>query len=145
MFYPVFLNLQNKRVVVVGGGEVAERKVESLLETGALITVVRPTLTSKLDGLAQANRIHILRRRYADGDCDGAAFVFTATDDPKVSAEVYHAANQSGALVNTADQPALCDFILPAVARQGDIAIAVSTGGTSPGLAARLRDKIAEI
>src|SRR5262245_33499986 len=112
MFYPVFLNLQKKRVVVVGGGEVAERKVESLLETGASITVVSPRLTPRLNTLAEANKIQILRRRYADGDCDGAAFVFTATDDPKVSAEVFHAANKSGALVNTADQPALCDFIL---------------------------------
>jgi siroheme synthase-like protein len=145
MFYPVFLNLHNKRVVVVGGGEVAERKVESLLETGASITVVSPTLTPRLDGWAQANKIHALRRRYAAGDCDGASFVFTATDDTKISAEVFHAANECGALVNTADLPALCDFILPAVARRGDVAIAVSTGGTSPGLAARLRDQIAEI
>ena len=141
MFYPIYLNLKDKRVIVIGGGEVAERKVHSLLGTGADITVISPEVTSTIESLAQSGRIHLLRRRYVDGDCDDATLVFSATDDPAVSAEVF---NRS-ALVNTADQPELCDFIMPAVMRRGDITVAISTGGSSPGLAARLRDEVTEI
>jgi precorrin-2 dehydrogenase len=142
MFYPVFLNLKNKRIVVVGGGAVAQRKVESLLGTGASIIVISPEVTARLDSLAKQNRIQLQRRAYAAGDCAGAALVFSATDDTGISSEVFHEATEAGALVNTADQPALCDFIMPAVVRRGDVAIAISTGGTSPGLASQLRRKI---
>jgi siroheme synthase-like protein len=145
MFYPVYLNLKNKRVVVIGGGEVAERKVESLLETGAAIIVISPELTARLESLAKSHRIQIHRRVYAPGDCTGAALVFSATDNATVSDLVFREAANVGALVNTADQPDLCDFIMPAVVRRGDIAIAISTGGTSPGLAARLRRDIEAI
>src|SRR5436190_18069745 len=145
MFYPIYLNLKHKRVVVIGGGEVAERKVESLLHTGAKITAVSPNFTPPLSELADKKAIRIHRRAYQAGDCTGAALVFSATDDPEVSAAVFREAANCGALVNTADQPDLCDFIMPAVVRRGDIAVAVSTGGTSPGLAAQLRNKIAEI
>jgi precorrin-2 dehydrogenase/sirohydrochlorin ferrochelatase len=145
MFYPIYLNLRNKRVVVVGGGDVAERKVESLLHTGAAVSVISPDVTARLAELAENQAIHIQRRAYRSGDCEGAALVFSATDDAEVSAEVFREATDSGALVNTADQPALCDFIMPAVVRRGDISIAVSTGGTSPGLAAQLRNMVAGI
>ena len=145
MFYPVFLNLKNKRVVVIGGGEVAERKVESLLGTGASITVISPEVTPRLALLAQEKHIEFRRRAYAPGDCNGAALVLSATDDPEISRVIFHDATKAGALVNTADQPGLCDFIMPAVVRRGDITIAISTGGTSPGLAARLRGAISEI
>jgi siroheme synthase-like protein len=145
MFYPVFLNLKNKRIVVIGGGEVAERKVESLLATGALIVLISPVITPRLDLLRQEKRIQVERRAYAAGDCAGAALVFSATDDAEVSSAVFREATQAGALVNTADQPALCDFIMPAIVRRGDVAIAVSTGGTSPGLASQLRSKIGKM
>jgi len=145
MFYPVYLNLKNKRVVVVGGGAVAERKVESLIGTGAAIVLISPEVTSRLDSLAQSNHIQLHRRAYSSGDCAGAALVFSASDDAKVSASVFEEATKAGAFVNTADQPSLCDFIMPAVVRRGDVAIAISTGGTSPGLAAQLRRKIGRI
>jgi precorrin-2 dehydrogenase len=145
MFYPVYLTLKNKRVVVVGGGPVAERKVESLLETEASINVISPEVTSRLEALAKSGQIQLQRRPYAAGDCAGAALVFSATDDASVSQAVFDEATATGALINTADKPALCDFIMPAVVRRGDIAVAVSTGGTSPGLAAQLRDRIATL
>ena len=145
MFYPVFLNLKNKRIVVIGGGPVAERKVESLLGTGASIVMISPEVTVRLDSLAKENRIELQRRAYAPGDCVGAALVFSATDDADVSSAVFQEATQAGILVNTADQPALCDFIMPAVVRRGDVAISISTGGTSPGLASQLRRKIGRI
>ena len=145
MFYPIHLNLKDKRVVVIGGGPVAERKVESLLGTGASIQVISPTVTDRLESLAQSNQIRLERRVYEPGDCKGATLVFSATDDSLASDAVFEEATEVRALVNTADQPALCDFIMPAVVRRGDIAIAISTGGTSPGLAAQLRQKIGQI
>lgn len=144
-FYPIYLTLDGRRVVVIGGGEVAERKVESLLGTGASITVISPDVTARIESLAQEEKIQLHRRVFQTGDCAGAALIFSATDDAHVSAAVFHEASQIGALVNTADQPNLCDFIMPAVMRRGDIAIAVSTGGSSPALAAQLRDRISSV
>ncbi|HEY2381655.1 MAG TPA: bifunctional precorrin-2 dehydrogenase/sirohydrochlorin ferrochelatase [Terriglobia bacterium] len=145
MFYPIYLNLTGKRVVVIGGGEVAERKIEPLLDAGASINVVSPEVTSRILTLAGEKRIELHQRPFRAGDCAGATLVLCATDDGAVSREVFEQARTTGALVNTADQPALCDFIMPAVVRRGDIAIAISTSGTSPGLAARLRQKIARL
>jgi siroheme synthase-like protein len=145
MFYPVYLNLKGKRVVVIGGGEIAERKVESLLETGASITVVSPKVTPRLTTLSKENRIELLKRVYRPDDCSGAALVLSATDDQQVSTAVWNEAQAAGALVNTADQPALCDFIMPAVVRRGALTIAISTGGTSPALAARLRSRLSRM
>ncbi len=145
MFYPVYLNLRRKRVIVIGGGEVAERKVESLLGTAASVTVISPKVTSRLAGLARTKHIRVRKREYKRGDCMGAVLVLSATDDAKINRAVFREAAAEGALVNTADQPELCDFIMPAVVRRGDIAIAISTGGTSPGLAAQLRRRIERI
>jgi precorrin-2 dehydrogenase/sirohydrochlorin ferrochelatase len=145
MLYPISLNLKGKRVVVIGGGEVAERKVESLLGSGATVVVISPDVTPALHQLAGDGRVHLHRRPYAAGDCKGAALVLSATDDSAVSRAVFEEAAAAGALVNTADQPALCDFFMPAVVRRGHVAIAISTDGTSPGLAGRLRRQISEI
>ena len=145
MFYPIYLNLKGKRVVVIGGGEVAERKIESLLGTDASINVISPEVTARILKLASERRVELDRRLYRDGDCSGATLVLSATDDDATNRSVFEEARKAGALVNTADQPALCDFIMPAVVRRGDIAIAISTSGTSPGLAARLRQKIARL
>ena len=145
MFYPVYLNLKGKRVVVIGGGEVAERKVASLLDTGAAISVISPEITHRLSSLAAAKLIDLHERPYGFGDCRGAALVLSATDDPGISRAVWDEATAAGILVNTADQPALCDFIMPAVVRRGELTIAISTGGTSPALAARLRGKLSQM
>jgi len=145
MFYPIYLNLADRRVVVIGGGEVAERKIESLLGTGASIKVVSPEVTARIVVLATEKRIDLHRRPYESGDCLNAMLVLSASDDPAVSRAVFEDARKCGALVNTADQPRLCDFIMPAVVRRGDVAIAISTSGTSPGLAARLRQKIGRL
>lgn len=145
MFYPIYLNLKGKRVVVIGGGKVAERKVASLLDTGARIAVISPELTPRVASLANAKIIELYRRSYMEGDCAGAALVLSATDDPTLSEAVFNEARAVGALVNTADEPAFCDFIMPAVVRRGDVSVAISTGGTSPALAARLRRKLSRI
>ncbi len=143
--YPVYLNLKGKRAVIIGGGEVAERKAASLLGTGAVIVVVSPEVTPRLASLADENRIEIRKRAYAPGDCKGAAIVLSATGDPAVSRAVWEEASASGILINTADQPELCDFIMPAIVRRGGLTIAISTGGASPALAARLRARFSRM
>ena len=145
MFYPIYLNLRNKRVVVIGGGDVAERKVGSLADTGASIIVISPEVTPKLAALAKEGGVELHRRGYVEGDCRGAALVFSATGDLEVNIAVWKEASASGIPANTADQPDLCDFIMPAVVRRGELTIAISTGGKSPALAAELRKKLSEM
>jgi precorrin-2 dehydrogenase/sirohydrochlorin ferrochelatase len=142
MFYPVYLNLKGKRVVVIGGGEVAQRKIESLLDAGASVAVISLEVTQRIALLSAEKRIELSRRVYVPGDCAGAALVFSATGDPEISKAVYAEATTLDIFINTADQPAQCSFIMPAVVRRGDVGVAISTSGTSPALAARLRHKI---
>jgi precorrin-2 dehydrogenase/sirohydrochlorin ferrochelatase len=142
MFYPVYLNLKGRRVVVIGGGEVAERKIETLLDTGASVVVVSPQVTDRIAFLSEQKKIEIQNRAYLPGDCSGAVLVFSATGDPEISMAVHQEATGLGVFINTADQPAQCTFIMPAVVRRGDIGVAISTSGTSPALAARLRRTI---
>src|ERR1051326_5889546 len=99
-FYPIFLNLQGRRVVVVGGGEVAERKIESLLDTGAWVGVISPEGTPAIASLPQQNRIEIHSRTYSSGDGAGAALVFSATGDPEISRVVHAEAAALGVFVN---------------------------------------------
>jgi siroheme synthase-like protein len=145
MFFPVYLNLKGKRVVVIGGGEVAERKVLALTGTGASITVISPEVTTELARLAAAKSIEWHRRPYAPGDCKDAILVFSATDNREISRAVWEEAHRAGVLVNTADEPDLCDVIMPAVIRRGDLTVAISTGGASPALAATLREKLSQV
>jgi siroheme synthase-like protein len=142
MYYPVFIDLRGRPVLVVGGGVVAERKVESLLEAEAAITVVSPDATEKLIESAGRGEIVLNRRRFRESDLDGVTLAISATGDLAVQQEVAALARSKKILVNTADQPELCDFIVPAVVRRGDVLVAVSTSGTSPALAAALRSRI---
>jgi siroheme synthase-like protein len=142
MFYPVFIELQDRRVLVVGGGAVAERKVESLLEAGALVTLVSPDLTTQLMGHASANRITVRQRTFNASDIDGMSLVISATDDPAIQTEVASIAASKNILVNTVDKPELCTFIVPAILRRGEITIAISTSGKSPSLAAEIRKRL---
>lgn len=145
MFYPVYLNLKGRRVVVIGGGEIAERKIESLLESGASVLVISPDVTPRIASLSEQKGIEIRDRKYTPGDCAGAALVFSAAADPEISRAVHQEATALGIFINTSDQPELCSFIMPAVVRRGDIGVAISTSGTSPALAARLRRKISGV
>ena len=138
MFYPVFIELSGKDVLVVGGGPVAERKVDSLLEAGARVTLVSPDAT---DRLASSN-VTWKRRMFQESDLNGMTIVVSATDNPEVQKEVAAAARARNILVNTVDQPALCDFIVPAVVKRGDVIGAISTSGKSPALSAALRARL---
>ena len=145
MFYPLFIELRNKPVLVVGGGEVAERKVDSLLQAEAAVTVVAPELTSHLKQLAATGSIRTSRRKFEEADLDGALLVISATDDTEAQERVADLARARGILINTVDQPLLCDFIVPAVVRQGDVIAAISTSGKSPSLAAALKAKVESV
>src|SRR5438034_1704766 len=144
-FYPVFLNLRGRRAVVIGGGAVAEQKVRGLRAAGAHVTVVSPETTVGLSTVAAENGIELRRRPYRAGDLAGAWLAIAATDDRGVNASVWAEAERAGVPLNAVDDVEHCSFIAPAIHREGDITIAVSTSGKSPALAARLRRRIAHL
>jgi precorrin-2 dehydrogenase/sirohydrochlorin ferrochelatase len=141
MFYPIFIELQDRRVLVIGGGAVAERKVDSLLDAGANVTIVSPSATHRLMELARSGRVTLHQRRFEPSDLAGASLAISATDDPSTQKEVAAAAASKNILVNTVDKPDLCDFIVPSILRRGEITVAISTSGNSPALAAELRKR----
>jgi precorrin-2 dehydrogenase/sirohydrochlorin ferrochelatase len=131
--------------VVIGGGIVAARKVESLLAAGAQVKVISPELTPDLQLIVTSGKLNYIPRAYQNGDLEGAVLVIAATNDPSVNQSVWREAMQRGCLINTVDDPQHCNFILPAVVQRGDLSIAISTGGSSPALARRLRERIEEL
>ncbi len=142
MGYTVVLNLRGRRCVVVGGGTVGERKVAGLLDHGASVTVISPRVTPRLAEWARQGRLVLEEREYRPGDLDGAFLVFAATDDPEINGRVFEEAEARGLPANVADDPARCSFYLPAVVARGDLTVAVSTGGKSPALARRIRERL---
>ncbi|MBI4277134.1 MAG: bifunctional precorrin-2 dehydrogenase/sirohydrochlorin ferrochelatase [Armatimonadetes bacterium] len=144
-FYPVYLDLRDRPCVVVGGGAMAESKVLGLLDAGAQVTVVAPEVSEGLSDLEARGRIRVLRRSYRRGDLDGARVVIAACEDRSVNHQIWQEAEDLGVPVNAVDDMPHCNFIAPAVHRQGDLAVAISTGGKSPALAVRLRDRIASL
>jgi len=142
VYYPVFLSLEGRPCLVVGGGAVAEGKVRGLLTAGASVTVVSPVLVQQLDELAGEGRIRHLRRHYQTDDVEGMTLVMAATDDGDVNARVTEDCRRRGVWINSADDPPNCDFILPSVIRRGRLTLATSTAGASPALARRLREEL---
>lgn len=142
MYYPISLQLQDQPCVVIGGGKVAEGKVEGLLAAGARVTVVSPDLTPHLRGLIDQNEIEHIARSYRTGDLSGAFVVICATDQPEVNHQVWQEASAYGQLVNVVDDPPRCNFIAPAILRKGDLTIAISTAGKAPALAVRLKERL---
>ncbi len=138
--YPVFLDLAGVDVLVVGAGPVGLRKATGLFEAGARVTVVSPEI---VDGFEQISH-RIERRPYRNGEAAEFQLVITATNDPAVNAQVAADGRRGRVWVNSADDPQNCSFILPAIARRGLIAVAVSTGGATPALASRIRSEIAD-
>ncbi|HEU20684.1 MAG TPA: bifunctional precorrin-2 dehydrogenase/sirohydrochlorin ferrochelatase [Deltaproteobacteria bacterium] len=141
-YYPVSLDIRKKRCVVVGGGDVAERKVERLLACGAEVSVVGMELTSTLDALARDKKICHIVDTYKREYIEGAFLVIGATDDDEVNGQVATDSRWNNIWVNIVDDPARCDFIVPSVLRQGDLTIAISTGGKSPALAKQIREEL---
>ncbi|HXJ80495.1 MAG TPA: bifunctional precorrin-2 dehydrogenase/sirohydrochlorin ferrochelatase [Candidatus Methylomirabilis sp.] len=140
--YPIALRLDGRACLVVGGGAVAERKVEGLVAAGGQVTVVSPSLTMPLATLAREARLAWWPREFTPGDTARFALVMVAVDDPAVSEAVSSECRERGIWVNCADDPARSDFILPAVFRRGALTVAVSTGGASPTMARLVRDEL---
>lgn len=137
--YPVSLHITEKLCVVVGGGNVAERKVLSLLQARARVRIISPQLTEVLMEQTENISVDWRNRGYRNGDLDGALLVFAATDKTEVQQAVLRDAQKAGVLINVADAPEHCDFQVPALVRRENLHIAVSTNGASPALAAKIR------
>lgn len=140
--FPIFLKLTGRPCTVIGGGNLAESKVESLLAASGQVTVIAPQANPKLIELAEAGEVTWHRREYARGDLAGQFLVVTATNKPEVNRAVFAEAESTGVLINSVDDPPFCDFYFPSVVRRGDLQIAISTAGASPALAQRLRKEI---
>ncbi|MGD0809596.1 MAG: bifunctional precorrin-2 dehydrogenase/sirohydrochlorin ferrochelatase [Acidimicrobiales bacterium] len=143
--YPVALVLKDRRCLVVGGGHIAERKTKGLLAAGALVHVVAKELLAPMRSLAgSAGLASMQERPYERGEVAGYWLVVTATGDPEVNRAVFDDGTAAGVWVNSADDPDNCSFILPAVARQGPVTVAISTNGYSPALASWLKQHVVE-
>lgn len=140
--YPIFLKLEGRPALVVGAGKVALRKVQALLDAGAVTRVIAPDVCVELKQLADARKLTLQARAWQPADCAGALLVVAATGDAGINAQIREAAHLAGALVNAVDDPANCDFYVPAVARRGDLRIAVSTQGAAPLIASRVREHL---
>ncbi|NLP37060.1 MAG: bifunctional precorrin-2 dehydrogenase/sirohydrochlorin ferrochelatase [Firmicutes bacterium] len=141
--YPVFLKLKLQKCLVVGGGEVAARKVQSLLACQADVYVISPKLHPQLSELAAAGKIRAYRRPYQKEDLAGAKLVIVATEQKEVNQQVASHCAKKGILCNVVDEPELCDFFVPAVVKQGPLKIAISTSGMAPVFAKQIRQVLA--
>jgi len=141
-YYPSFLNLKMKKTVVIGGGKVAERKILSLIRTGAEITVISPEITKRIEKEKAKGRIRHISRLYRRGDLKDTFLVIAATDSRTVNEKV---SQDSPCLVNVVDTPELCNFIVPSVINRGPLTIAISTSGVSPALSRSIRQELEKI
>jgi len=138
-YYPIVMDLTGRKCLVVGGGEVALRKVKSLVESGAEVTVIAPDVAPEIAGL---DGVRVEPRSWQDGDTAGYTLVFAATNDRSLNIAVSEEAEANGTPVNVVDDPDLCSFIVPAAVKRGDLLIAVTTGGKSPILSKLIRQEL---
>lgn len=143
--FPIFLKLTGRPCTVIGGGNLAESKIESLLGANARVTVIAPRANARVAALAESGDIVLRVREYAQGDLAGQFLAVAATDDPAINRAVFAEAEAAGVLINAVDDPPFCDFYFPSVVRRGDLQIAISTAGASPAFAQRLRKEINQL
>jgi precorrin-2 dehydrogenase/sirohydrochlorin ferrochelatase len=129
--FPINLNLRDRKCLVIGGGKIAERKVESLLSSGAEIALVSPKITRNLENLAEKGVIKFINRQYTDNDLNDCFLVIVATDNRELNHKVANDCLSRNILVNVVDDPKMCNFTVPSVLRRGSLCIAVSTDGKS--------------
>lgn len=144
-YYPLWLDIAGRRCLVVGGGRVAERKVASLLNCQAQVIVVSPEINPAIEESWHDGALEVWKRDFASGDIENAWLVFAATGDRRVNRLVTEACQAAGIPINVADEPENGSFLVPAVLRRGALGIAVSTEGSSPLMAQRLRDALEEV
>ena len=143
-YYPVSLDIKNRKCLVVGGGGVGTRKVMTLLDCGAKVTVVSPDVRENLLELSDSGLIILEKRPYRETDLAGMFLVIGTTDDEELNRQISIDAEKLNVLCNIADRPKVCDFILPSIVNRGDLTISISTSGKSPALAKRLRIELEE-
>lgn len=141
---PINLLVRDRKVVVVGAGRIAARKIEPLLELGAKVVVVAPVVDPEIRAWVDSDRCELVPREFRVSDLDGAWLALTATDDPAVNAAVHSAGEAARVWVNSADDPANCSFTMMSVIRSADLVVAIGTGGRSPALATYLRRRFTE-
>ena len=141
-YYPAFIDVRDRRCVVIGGGNIGEEKVLKLLDCDAKVLVISPDVTDGVGGLVDSESVDWIQREYQPGDLKGAFIAIAATDDNKVNRQIAEEAEQRNVLLNVVDVTHLCTFIAPSVVRRGDVTIAVSTGGASPALARKFREEL---
>jgi precorrin-2 dehydrogenase/sirohydrochlorin ferrochelatase len=141
-YYPVHLDINNRNVLVVGGGSVGTRKVKTLLNCGARVTAVSPEVSQQLRELAASGNIILAERSYQSEDLNGVFLVIGATDDEKLNQQISRDADRLNTLCNIADRPEACNFILPSIVQRDDLVITISTSGKSPALAKKLRQAL---
>jgi len=140
--FPLFLKLAGRPCIVIGGGEIAESKIDSLRVAEARVTVIAPTASTRIVAMAETGEVTLHQREYTTGDLAGQFLAVAATSDPAVNRAVFAEAEVAGILINAVDDPPFCDFYFPSVVRRGELQIAISTAGASPALAQRLRKEI---
>ena len=141
-YYPVYLNLVGRRCIVFGGGPVAEGKIPNLLDSGACVTVISPEATQGIQQAAQRGELEWQAREYKPGDLQGVFLGIAATNVRRVNREISREAEELGVILNVVDDPPLCTFIAPSIVRRGSVTLAISTGGSSPALARKLREEL---
>jgi precorrin-2 dehydrogenase / sirohydrochlorin ferrochelatase len=141
-YYPVYLQLHEQPCTVIGGGKIAEGKVDGLLAGGARVKVISPDLTPHLQDLVTQNKIEYIAREYQHGDLSGAFMVICGTDKAEINRQVWEEGSANRQLVNVVDDTPRCNFIAPAILRKGDLTIAISTAGRAPAIAVRLKERL---
>ena len=141
-YFPFFIDISGKKILIVGGGNVALRKAEKLVPFEADITVVSPDICY---GFAELGEINIIRRRFSDSDIDGAFAVIAATDDRELNRHIFKLCSQRKILVNTVDDPENCGFYFPALVHEGNVTVGIGTDGTAPAFAKYIRRCIEDI
>ena len=141
-YYPVYLDVENRDVLIVGGGEVCARKAETMLRYGAKVTIISKEATDEILHWHRDGKVGLELKPYEEADLEGRSIVIASTDDPCVNARVARDCRRRRIPVNVVDVTHLCEFIVPAIVEQGSVQIAVSTGGKSPALARTLRETL---
>lgn len=144
-YYPIYLDIEERPVLIIGGGEVCARKAETMLRYGARVTVVSPAFTEDIERWAADGKMTLRRKRYEESDLEGAAIVIASTDDPCVNARIARDCRRRKLPVNVVDVTHLCEFIVPAIVETGSISVAISTGGKSPALARTLKEDLKRV
>ena len=141
-YYPIFIDIEDRSVVIIGGGEVCARKAETMMKYGARVTVVSPAFTAEIAQWANDGKLTTREKRYDSADLDGANIVIASTDDTSVNEQIAADCRERRLPVNVVDVTPLCEFIVPAIIDKGSVTLAVSTGGKSPALARTLKEDL---